>query len=142
MSANRNDAKWLHALGREEILEWRTEEALTDLQHALELSPDSAPVMVDLAIAHVQRAERSQTVSDYAEAVEFLGKALAIKPDDPTILFDRAALYQRMSPPLYESALNDWNHFLAVEPHGPSSDEARRHKREIEELKKNSSVMN
>jgi len=142
LSAHKDDAKWLHALGREEILEWRTEEALNDLKHALELSPNSAPIMVDLAIAHFQRAERSQNVIDYAEAVELLGKALAIKPDDPNTLFNRALLYQRMSPPLYESALNDWNHFLAIEPHGPWSDEARRHKHEIEELKKNSSATN
>jgi tetratricopeptide (TPR) repeat protein len=142
LSAHRDDAKWLHALGREEILEWRTEEALNDLKHALELSPNSVPIMVDLAMAHFQRAERSQNVIDYAEAIELLGKALAINPDDPNTLFNRALLYQRMSPPLYESALNDWNHFLAVERHGPWSDEARRHKHEIEELKKNSSATN
>jgi tetratricopeptide (TPR) repeat protein len=142
LNARRDDSRWLHALGREEILEWRTEDALNDLKHALELSPNSVPIMVDLAIAHFQRAERAQNTVDYTESVELLGKALATRPDDPNVLFNRALLYQKMSPPLYESALNDWNHFLAIEPQGLWSEEARRHKREIEELKKNSSATN
>jgi tetratricopeptide (TPR) repeat protein len=142
LGERKNDAEWLRALGREEILEWHTDDAINDLNRALELSPNSVSTMVDLAMAHFQRAERLQDIADYRQSVELLGKALTAQPDDPVILFNRALVYQKMSPPLYESAVNDWNRFLVIESRGPWSEEARQHKREIEELKKNSSVTN
>ena len=133
-----DNAAWLQKLGQEEMLEWHIDAAVADLNRALQLSPDSVSIMVDLAMAYYQRAEGDHDANDYQRSVSLFGKALSIRPDDPVVLFNRALLYQRMSPPLYESALADWDHYLKIEAHGPWSEEARQWKREIEEVKKNS----
>jgi len=138
LSKKPNDPAWLRSLGQEQMLEWHSDEAITNLNRSLQLSPNSVPTMVDLAMAYSQRAELQQDVNASRQSIMLLSEALSLRPNDPVILFNRALTYQRMSPPLYESALADWESYLKIEPHGPWSDEARQHKRKIEELKKNS----
>jgi cytochrome c-type biogenesis protein CcmH/NrfG len=133
-----DDGQWLHALGLEEMIERHADEAVTNLVHAFEVQPGSTAVMIDLASAYFQRARATQNSNDYRQAVELLGKVLAAEPNNPLALFNRAILYEEMSPPLYDLALQDWERYLAIDKYGPWRDEAQRRKSDLEQIKKKS----
>jgi len=132
------DSRWLRELGVQELIERRFDKAIADLKHALAKDPNSPAVMLDLATAHFQRAETTSDSNDYRQAVELLGRVLAIEPNNAVALFNRAVLYQEMSPPLYDLALDDWNRYLNLDRNGPWHDEAQHRKSELEQLKKKS----
>ena len=138
--SKRDDHEWLHALGREQLIEGRFEEAIATLRQGLQSEPQSADFMIDLAAAHYERARRTNNSDDYRAAIELLSKALKLQPDNPAAVFDRAILYGGMSPPLYESALQDWDHYLRIDPNSSWTEEAQRRKNEIEQLKKKLSL--
>jgi tetratricopeptide (TPR) repeat protein len=69
----------------------------------------------------IVRAESANTPIDYGNAVESFGKALAKSPDDPIALFNRALACEQMF--LYTHAVDDWEHYLRVDPHGDWSEE-------------------
>jgi CHAT domain-containing protein len=126
-----NDPKWLAAKGRSELLEWQYDEAIRSFQRALETNSEAPDVLRDLATAHFQRAEVEHQPSEYGDAIEQLGKALAKSPEDSVSLFNRAIVYERMF--LYDDALRDWEAYLKLDPSGPWSAEARGR---LEEIKK------
>lgn len=140
--SKRDDRQWLHALGREQLIEGRFEEAITTLRQGLQSEPQSPDLLIDLAAAHYERARRTNNSDDYRAAIELLSKALNLQPENPAAVFDRAILYGGMSPPLYESALQDWDRYLRIDSNSPWSQEAQRRKNEIEQLKKNSHSIN
>ena len=121
---NPNDPAWLQAKGRADLLDGNYESAIKSLQRALEAQPDSPQLLTDLASAYFERAEAADRAIDYGNAIEALGKALAKSPDDPVALFNRALACERMF--LYTQAVDDWEHYLRVEPQGEWADEARK----------------
>ena len=70
------------------------------------------------------RAESAERPIDYGNAIELFGKALAKSPDDPVALFNRALACEQMF--LYTQAVDDWEHYLRVDPQGEWSEDARR----------------
>jgi CHAT domain-containing protein/tetratricopeptide (TPR) repeat protein len=126
-----NDAKWLAARGRSELLEWQYEDAIRSFERALETNADSPDLLRDLATAHFQRAEAEHLPNDYGSAIELLSEALVKRPNDPVCLFNRAIIYERMF--LYDSAMKDWETYLRMDPSGSWSTEARER---LEEVKK------
>ena len=70
------------------------------------------------------RAESADRPIDYGNAIESFGKALSKSPDDPIALFNRAVACEHMF--LYTQAVDDWEHYLRVDPRGEWSDDARR----------------
>jgi CHAT domain-containing protein/tetratricopeptide (TPR) repeat protein len=143
LTKNPNDPTWLQAKARADLLERNFEPALKSLQKALEAKPDSPSLLTDMATAYFERAEeadrrRALTLSqppdsrrteptsgaiDYGNAIDSLGKALAKSPDDPVALFNRAVACERLF--LYTQAVDDWEHYLRVDPQGGWADEAR-----------------
>src|ERR1700723_3478735 len=124
LKARPDDPIWLEAKARADLLELHYDSAINTLQHALDLQPDSPPLMIDLASAYYQRAQANDDRAiDYGEAIEFLGRALAKTPDDPIALFNRAISEENLH--LYEPAIADWQHYLRVDPSGPWAEEAR-----------------
>jgi tetratricopeptide (TPR) repeat protein len=89
-----------------------------------ELAPSTPSVLIDLASAYFQSAEANQhRASDYATAIELLDQALKSTPDDPVALFNRAIVFERMG--LGDRAIEDWQHYLKVDPDSGWASEAR-----------------
>jgi CHAT domain-containing protein len=123
LSKNPNDPKWLQARARAELLDGNYESAIKSLQRALETQPDSPSLLTDLGSAYFVRAESANRPIDYGNAIESFGKALAKSPADPIALFNRALACEHMF--LYTQAVDDWEHYLRVDPQGEWSDDAR-----------------
>jgi tetratricopeptide (TPR) repeat protein len=117
------DPSWLQAKAKADLLEGKYDAAVESLRRALELSPDSPELMVDLASAHFQRAQSQDRPEDYGAAFEYLSKVLAKQPDDPVALFNRAIVAEHQF--LYHQALDDWEHYLRVDARSQWADEAR-----------------
>jgi CHAT domain-containing protein/tetratricopeptide (TPR) repeat protein len=122
---NPNDPVWLQAKARADLLDGNYESAIKSLRRGLETRPDSSTLLTDLSSAYFERAEATDSVIDYGSAVEVLGKVLGKSPDDPVALFNRALICERIF--LYTQAVNDWKHYLTVDPTGEWADSARRH---------------
>jgi CHAT domain-containing protein len=123
LQKNPNDPQWLQAKARADLLDGNYESSIKSLQRALETEPDSAPLLADLGSAYFVRAEAANRPIDYGNAIESLGKALAKSPDDPVALFNRALACERIY--LYTQAIDDWQHYLRVDPSGGWAEDAR-----------------
>jgi len=119
------DPSWLQDKARADLLEGKYDAAVESLRRALELSPDSPELMVDLASAYFQRAQSQDRPEDYGAAFEYLSKVLAQHPDDQVALFNRAIISEHQF--LYHQALDDWEHYLRLDARSQWADEARRH---------------
>jgi tetratricopeptide (TPR) repeat protein len=129
-----DDARWLDAEGRADLLDRNFDAAIASLQHSLTLQPDSPAVMTDLASAYFERGEANGSQADYAAAADLLGRVLKSAPDDPIALFNRAILYDRMH--LYDQAIADWRRYLSVDGASGWIPEARERLARVEQSKK------
>jgi len=136
LSANPEQAGALTAKGRLELLDWNYKDAIASFTRALELQPDSEPLLVDLAGAYFERASTENSALDYGRAFEYIEKALARNPKDPVALYNRALIAEHMQ--TYEEAIASWQRFLQVEPSSDWSAEARQHLLDLEQKKKSS----
>jgi len=118
-----NDPTWLQAKARADLLDGNYAPALQSLQHALEAEPRSDDLLIDLASAYFQRAETAGRPIDYGNAIGYLSKSLARSPNNPIALFNRAIVSERAL--LYAQAIDDWEHYLRVDPKGLWHDEAQ-----------------
>jgi CHAT domain-containing protein len=118
-----NDPGWLQAKGRVELLDHNFEAAIQSLQRAMEMQSDSPQLLTDLATGFFEEAEAGNRYSDYGNAVEYLGQALSRTPNDPTALFNRAIVCEKIF--LYEQAVKDWETYLRVDGSGGWAEEAR-----------------
>jgi tetratricopeptide (TPR) repeat protein len=121
---NPNDPSWLQAKARADLLDGNYESAIKSLQRALEKEPDDPHLLTDLGSAYIVRAESANRAIDYGNAIESLGKALAKSPDDPVALFNRALACEQIF--LYTQAVDDWEHYLRVDPQGEWADDVRK----------------
>jgi CHAT domain-containing protein len=125
LSKTPDDPRWLQAKARVHLLEHHFEKAIQSLQTALEIEPNSSQLLVDLASAYFEQAERGHRAIDYGNAVDYLGQALSYASDDPVALYNRAIVCEKTF--LYAQAVEDWKHYLKVDPQGAwSEDVARR----------------
>ena len=109
------DPGWLQAKARADLLDGRYEAARDSLARALQLSPKSPEILIDLATAHFQQG-------NYDAAFEALSQALKLKPDDPVALFNRIIVGQQLH--LYRQALEDAQRYLQIEPGSDWANEA------------------
>jgi CHAT domain-containing protein/Flp pilus assembly protein TadD len=109
------DSRWLHAKARADLLDGRYEAARESLTRALQLSPKSPEILIDLATAYSQKR-------DYAAAFEALSQVLALKPDHPVALFNRAIVGEQLH--LYRQSLDDAERYLKIEPNSEWAGEA------------------
>jgi CHAT domain-containing protein/tetratricopeptide (TPR) repeat protein len=131
LGKNPNDPTWLQSRARADLLDGNYESAIKSLQHALETEPDSPGLLTDLGSAYFLRAESANRPIDYGNAIESLGKALAKSPEDPIALFNRALACERMF--LYAQAVDDWEHYLRVDPQGEWAEDARKRLAELKQ---------
>ena len=142
MKAAPNDPVLLQARARSELLEGDYQAAIGSLEQAIGANP-TASLLTDLGSAYYLRAEKEQRVSDYGSAIEQFGRALSAAPDDQVSLFNRALAEEHLL--LYEQALDDWEHYLRVDPRGGWAIEGRHHleilQNGIQEQKKKASFL-
>ena len=131
LSKTPNDPRWLQAGARAELLDGNYEAAIKSLQQALKVQPDSPSLLADLGSAYFVRAEFANRPIDYGNALEALGKVLTQTPDDPVALYNQALTCEKMF--LYSQAIDDWEHYLKIDPAGAWADEARERLRIIKE---------
>jgi CHAT domain-containing protein len=123
LKQNPNEPTWLQANARAELLNHNFESALSNLHRALESRPDSPELLTDLASGYFERAQTTDQAIDYGTAIEYLGEVLAKTPDNTIALFNRAIVCEKMF--LYAQAIDDWEHYLKVDPAGNWSNDAR-----------------
>lgn len=120
-----SDPVWLQAKARADLLEGKYDAAVESLRRALELEPHSPALLIDLGTAYFQRAQQEGHEDDLGAAFESLSQALTQRPEDPIAFFNRAIVSEHQF--LYRRALDDWEHFLRVDPRSEWADEARAH---------------
>jgi tetratricopeptide (TPR) repeat protein len=124
----------LQAMGRANLLAWNYEAAIASFEQALKLQPDSPSLLTDLASAYFERDEANPNAAGHVPAADLLSKALKAAPDDPVALFNRAIVYERMH--RYDQSIEDWQHYLRVDPGSSWTPEARTRLADVEKSKK------
>ena len=131
LAAHPNDPQWLRARGLAELLDRDVDSAVADFQQSLTLQPASTRLLIQLAGAHFERAQAHASQTDYKTALDFLNQALKMTHDDPVALFNRAIVYDRMQ--LYSQAIEDWRHYLRVDPNSQWAAEARKRLADVQQ---------
>ncbi len=122
LQAHPSDPAWLQAKAQADVLEGKYDAAIEALRHALQLEPASPPILTDLATAYFQLALETDRKEDFGAAFEYLSQALKIRPDDPVALFNRAIVAEHQF--LYQQAIEDWQHYLRLDPSSQWAQEA------------------
>lgn len=129
------DPDALHAVALMEML-WaddagnRLHESISSLQTVSRLADRPAPVLADLAAAHLVRAERMQTPRDLLEAVEAADRAVELEPRNPAALFNLALALDRLG--LDGEAARAWREYRMVDSTSGWAVEAERRARALE----------
>ena len=110
------------AQAQADMLEGKYDAAVGALIRARELDPGSPALLTDLATAYFQRAQQEDRPEDSGVAYKYLSQALSLRPDDPVALFNRAIIAEHQF--LYHQALDDWEHYLRVDPSSQWAEEA------------------
>jgi CHAT domain-containing protein/tetratricopeptide (TPR) repeat protein len=131
LESHPSDPSWLQAKAQADVLEGKYDAAVEALRRALELEPHSPALLTDLATAYFQRAQQEDRKDDLGAAYEYLSQALRLHPDDPVALFNRAIVAEHQF--LYHQALDDWEHYLRVDPGSQWVEEARNRANAIRE---------
>jgi CHAT domain-containing protein/cytochrome c-type biogenesis protein CcmH/NrfG len=140
LESHPTDPSWLQAKAQADVLEGKYDAAVEALRHALQLDPHSSAILTDLATAYFQRAQQEDRKEDFGAAYEYLSQALRLHPDDPVALFNRAIVAEHQF--LYHQALDDWDHYLRVDPGSQWGEEARNRANAVrEKLKQHESRM-
>jgi CHAT domain-containing protein/tetratricopeptide (TPR) repeat protein len=131
LESHPSDPSWLQAKAQADVLEGKYDAAVEALRRALELEPHSPALLTDLATAYFQRAQQEDRKDDLGAAYEYLSQALRLHPDDPVALFNRAIVAEHQF--LYHQALDDWGHYLRVDPGSQWAEEVRNRANAIRE---------
>ena len=114
----RSDPEAMHALALIDLLDERA--PATSIQHAISSLRTTAtrvgrpaPVLADLAAAHLIRAERGHTPRDLLAAIEAADDALRHEPGNLAARFDLALAQQRFG--LVDGAAAEWRAYLAAD---------------------------
>jgi CHAT domain-containing protein len=135
-----SDPSWLQAQAQADMLEGKYDAAVETLRRSLELEPNSPALLTDLATAYFERAQSEDKKDDLGAAYEYLSQALKSLPDDPVALFNRAVVAGNLF--LFQQALDDWEHYLRVDPGSQWAVEARNRANAVrEKLKEHQSKM-
>lgn len=114
---------WLRAKGKADLLDGNYESAIDSLEQVLRADPENSGVLIDLASGYFLRGQSTARATDYGAAIDLLGRAQRHSADNPVILFNRAIISERLF--LYTQAIDDWEHYLHIDPRGPWATEAR-----------------
>lgn len=117
------DAAWIQAEGRSDLLAWNFEAAMRSFKQALQLQPNSPELLTDYATAYFERGEVTGRDMDYGKAFDLLSQALSQRPDLPLALFNRAIVSERLR--MYPQAIEDLERYLQHDSNSGWAGEAR-----------------
>jgi tetratricopeptide (TPR) repeat protein len=126
-----NNVGWLRAKAEAELLDTQPDQAMATLSRALEIEPESIPLLLDLSIAYVQLAQTSQVASSHAKAIDLLTQITRREPGNKEALFDLALACT--SGERWDQAIASWEAYLKLDPSGPWANEARHRLNEIKQ---------
>ena len=126
---DRRDPSDEHAKGVAYLLIGRTTESITALEQSAQRSNEWR-AWNDLAAARYALAIDGKAPSQLPEALASADRALRLQPDAPEALFNRALVVEALG--LKEQARRAWQQYLAADPAGAWSNEAREHLRQLE----------
>jgi tetratricopeptide (TPR) repeat protein len=112
----------IHALGVGYLLLGRHEDAIRELQAAIERHGNDASLLIDYAVALSERGLAQGLESDLTRARSALEQALRIRPNSLEALFNRALVLGALGEAASAEA---WRAYLAVDSVSPWAVEAR-----------------
>jgi tetratricopeptide (TPR) repeat protein len=129
-AANSSNANWLRAKAEAELLDGQSPQAaIADLNQALAMDPSSTSLNLLLGIAYAQEGNVSDDRSSREKALELFSKVLQQEPANPSALFNRALVYEKLG--RKEQAIADLNVLLQNEKDSGWADEAQRKIKEV-----------
>lgn len=131
LAAQPDNARWLDAQGRADLIDGNYSNALSSLERANRYEPQNALILIDLASAYFLRGEKLKRSEDYGRSVDLFGQVLARDPRNEIARFNRAIASERLL--LYQQAMEDWKRYLELDPHSAWSEEARRRLQDLQE---------
>jgi tetratricopeptide (TPR) repeat protein len=125
LKATPDDVRWLHAKGQADILEGNFSAAVSSLQRAHQIDQNNELISVDLATAAYGNG-------NYEESLNVFRKVTHANPNNQVAWFNLALTCERLQ--LLTEALRAWNSYLRLDPEPGWSEEARKHKGDLERL--------
>jgi len=132
VEAHPYDPAWLWLQGRTDLIDDNEVAAITELERARALRPKDALILSDLGMAYFRKAEKTHNPQLYASAFERFSEGLALKPNDPALLFNHALTAQKIF--AFTKAQADWDKYLSLDPNSGWAQEAAVYRND---LKKN-----
>jgi tetratricopeptide (TPR) repeat protein len=129
----KQDAASYHALGRLYLAERNFVKAREQFEKALQKDPNDAQLQSDMGATLLelgQASDGSERSRYFAEALQYLDRALGLNPSLPEALFNRALVYQSMQ--LVPQAKEAWRKYLQTDSTSPWSREAQRNLKTLE----------
>jgi tetratricopeptide (TPR) repeat protein len=127
------DAGWLQAKARADLIEGHYQDAIEALEKAEDARPEDTSIKIDLATAYFERAgaepNPTQQAADCAQALQSLNNVLSKNPNDLIARFNRASVYERQKK--YAEAIADWQRYLQLDPSGQWAESARKQLRQL-----------
>jgi CHAT domain-containing protein len=125
------DPYWLRMQARADLLNGNYAPAIATLTEAQSLEGrDDPSLLTDLASGYFERAEATGKDADYGQAIELLGNVLDKNPHDEVALFNKALVLEKLR--LNSQAVDTWEEYLHLFPHGSWADEAKSHESDVQ----------
>jgi tetratricopeptide (TPR) repeat protein len=125
-----------HALGKYYLAERQFDKAIDQLKAALELDPKNAKIHSDLGAAWLEKGkidrdglEPVKGTEELGRSLENLNQALALNPNLPEALFNRALYYEYLVRP--KEAGDDWRRYLQLDSGSAWAAEANQHMKRL-----------
>jgi CHAT domain-containing protein/Flp pilus assembly protein TadD len=110
---NASDPVWIRLQGKLALLLGEPQVALKLLGRVHDISPKSVPVLIDLASACFEKAEKDGSDVAYGKSLDLLGEALNLEPGNMVALYNSAIVEDRLF--LYRQAADHWNSYIALD---------------------------
>ena len=87
------------------------------------MAPGEATLLSDLSAVYAERARAKSRPEDYVISLEMAERAVAIRPNLPEVVFNRALALEHLF--LFDLAREGWRRYLAIDDPSPWASEAR-----------------
>lgn len=132
------NAENLHSLGRVFLAERKFDDAITQFNEAVKLSPNNAKLQVDLGTAWLEKgkAATEKKLDSYSKAIEEFDKAISLDNTLAVAYFNKALCLQLMNVP--NQAKEAWREYLKLDSTSKWAEEARQNLQNLESQKTSS----
>lgn len=125
IKSNPDDPETLRLKGEAEMMVGQAAAAVQTLERARDLQPQDAHILSDLGAAYALRGDLEKQFDDYANALEYLGRSVHLRPGALETIFNLALVLERMM--LKDQAIEKWEEYLRLDNASDWAKEAREH---------------